>query len=175
MSRPPQTFSPPSMFELGIGTVVIVRYKSGGRVEAGVFLLDVFCLGVKNAFFNQFQEHELPEFFDQMFQGESPEEHSGAWGRKLVEGAEAYARRLGFAPHRDYKLGARVMGGINSKDCKETFVFGCNGKPMFIAGPDDGDSKCDLIMKTLQRKLGPQAFDYLVPIPTESEDEMPEP
>jgi hypothetical protein len=56
MNRPPQTFSPPNLFQLGIGTVVIVRYKSGGRVEAGVFLLDVFCLGVKNAFFNQLHE-----------------------------------------------------------------------------------------------------------------------
>jgi hypothetical protein len=171
MNRPPQTFSPPNLFQLGMGTVVIVRYKSGGRVEAGVFLLDVYCLGVKNAFFHQFHEDELPEFFDKMFQGATPDEHSGAWGRKLVEGAEAYARRLGFAPHRDYKKGARVMGGINSKDCTDTFVFGCNGKPLFIAGPNDGDSKCDLIMRTLERKLGPQAFDYVMPMSMESEED----
>ena len=80
MSRPPQTFSPPNLFELGIGTVVIIRYKSGGRVEAGVFLLDVFCLGVKKAFFDQCHEDELPEFFKEMFQGATPDEHSGAWG-----------------------------------------------------------------------------------------------
>ena len=171
MSRLPQTFSQPNLCKLGIGTVVILRYKSGGRVEAGVFLLDVYCLGVKNAFFNQLYEGELPEFLEGMFQGTRPDEHSGAWGRKLVEGAAAYAQRLGFAPHRDYKKGARVMGGIDSKDCTDTFVYGCNGKPLFIAGPNDGQSKCDLIMKTLERKLGPKAFDYVMPIPLGFEDD----
>lgn len=172
MNPPPQTFFLPTLFQLGMGTVVITRYKSGGRVEAGVFLLDVFCLGVKNAFFHQFHENELPEFFDKMFQGAKPDENSGAWGRKLVEGAEAYARRLGFAPHRDYKKGARVMGGINAKDCTETFVFGSNGKPLFIAGPNDSDSKCDLIMKTLERKLGPKAFDFITPLPGASDEDL---
>lgn len=171
MSRPPQTFSPPNLFEIGIGTVVIIRYKSGGRVEAGVFLLDVFCLGVKNAFFDQCHEDELPEFFKEMFQGATPDEHSGAWGRKLVEGAAAYAQRLGFAPHRDYKKGARVMGGIHSKDCTDTFLYGCDGKPFFIVGPNDSQSKCNLIMKTLERKLGPKAFDYITPISPGFEDD----
>jgi hypothetical protein len=170
MSRPPQTFSPPNLFRLGIGPVMIVRYKSGGRVEAGVFLLDVFCLGVKNALFNQLHEDELPEFSHDMFQGATPDEHSGAWGRKLVEDAAAYARKLGFAPHRDYKKGARVMGGINTKDCTETFVFGCDGKPFYVSGPNESEAKSALIMQILQKKLGHDAFDFMVPLAMKSEE-----
>lgn len=167
MNPPPKTFSEHNMFKIGIGQVIITRYKSDGRVEAGVFLLDVHCLGVKNAFFRQFAAAEFPEFLEGIFKGVyggPPDEHSGAWGRKLVEDAVDYARRLGFAPHPDYKKGARVMGGINPKECSETFVFGSNGKPLFIAGPHDGEAKCNLIMRTLTKKLGPQGFHYLLPL-----------
>ena len=41
---------PKDLFEQGIGWVIVARFKSAGqRVEAGVFLLDVYCLGVKLA------------------------------------------------------------------------------------------------------------------------------
>lgn len=150
--------------------MVITRYKSGGRVEAGVFLLDVFCLGIKNAFFHQLHEDEFPEFLQRMFDDDTPNENSGAWGRKLVESAEAYSRRLGFAPHRDYKKGARVMGGINAKDCAEKFAFGSDGKPFFFAGPNDSDAKCRLILNILERKLGKDRYDFTVPLPGQFEN-----
>jgi len=166
MNQPPKTFCQSNIFEGGMGAVVIVRYKSGGRVEAGVFLLDTYCLGVKNAFFHQCDEAELPDLVQRMCGGGfggPPTEHSGAWGRKLVEGAMEYARRLGFAPHRHYKQAARVLGGINPKDCAETFVFGRDGKPYFIAGPDDGEARCNLILRILTKKLGPQGFVFTMP------------
>ena len=41
---------PTDLFKEGIGWVVIARFKAAGqRVEAGVFLVDVFCLGAKLA------------------------------------------------------------------------------------------------------------------------------
>jgi len=81
-----------------------------------------------------------------------------------VEGAAAYARNLGFAPHRNYKKGARVMGGINAKDCPETFTYGHEGKPFCIAGPNDSDARCQLIIKMLERKCGPQGSNFTVPM-----------
>ncbi|MCX6879625.1 MAG: hypothetical protein NTW21_38340 [Verrucomicrobia bacterium] len=166
MNQLPKTFSQPNLFAGGMGNVVIVRYKSGGRVEAGVFLLDTYCLGVKNAFFHQCHEDAFPDSLERIFKdvdGGLPEEHSGAWGRKLVEEAAAYAQALGFAPHRHYKQAARVFGGIDPKDCAETFVFGSDGKPLFIAGPNDGKAKCNLILRVLTKKLGPQGFHFMVP------------
>lgn len=162
MQKAPTSFSDSRMFETGIGQVVIVRYKGGGRVELGVFLVDVFCLGVKNAFFTQCMEPELEDLLGQLFKGANFEEHSGPWGRKLVEGALEYARKLGFAPHRDYKKAARVMGGIDPKACPENFEFGQNGKPFFIGGPNDNEARCNLIIKVLTKKCGVGGFDFLV-------------
>src|SRR5262245_23564829 len=40
---------PAGLFESGIGTVVVSRKLTDGRIVAAVFLLDVWCLGVKDA------------------------------------------------------------------------------------------------------------------------------
>jgi hypothetical protein len=168
MPQPPKTFCQSGLFESGLGGVLIARYKSGGRAEAGVFLVDTYCLGVKDAFFHQCHEADLPEIVQRTCAsgtGTPPIEHSAAWGRKLVEDAVNYARRLGFAPHRHYKQAARVMGGINPKDCSETFVFGHDGKPLFVGGPHDSQTRCKLIISILTKKLGPPpAFDYIMPL-----------
>ena len=162
----PRTFSRPNLFaEAGLGEVVVIRAKSGGRLECGVFLVDVFCLGVKNAFFTVMEESELERFLADIFRSSDlpPEEHDGAWGRKLVESAVAYAGSLGFAPHRNYKQAARVFGGIDPKACAEVFTFGHNGKPLFIAGPHDSPEKCRRIMAMLERKRGPGGSHFIVP------------
>lgn len=163
MGRQSKTFCESGIFETGIGQVAIVRYKGGGRIEIGVFLLDVFCLGVKNAFFHQCEGEEFDEFFSDLYSGSPVGEHSAAWGRKLVEGALRYARKLGFAPHRDYKKAARVMGGIDPKDCPERFEYGQDGKPMFIGGPHDTQEKCHRIIRILTKKLGADGFHFLIP------------
>ena len=173
MSLPPKTFCAHNLFEVGKGHLVIARYKSDGRVEAGVFLLDVYCLGVKDAFFRQFSAAEFQQFLEEIFLGSCgspPLEYSGAWGRKLVEGAVEYARRLGFAPHPDHKQGAKVMGGINPKECSDVFVFGSDGKPLYVAGPFDREPKRDMVMRTLTKKLGAQGFHFILPLALEGEE-----
>jgi len=67
MNRAPQTFSAPDLFQTGMGVVMIIRHKSGGRLEAGVFLLDTYCLGVKNAFFSQMHESEFDQFTEMTY------------------------------------------------------------------------------------------------------------
>jgi len=38
-----------SMFETGLGSIWISRKLANGKLSVALFLLDVFCLGVKNA------------------------------------------------------------------------------------------------------------------------------
>ena len=163
MNKPTVTYVSTNLFSMGIGEVVVARFKSGGRVEMGVFLVDVYCQGVKNAFFMQGFEADLNELLESMSNAAGPiEEHSGAWGRKLVESAVRYAQQWGISPHRDYKKAARVLGGIDPKDCPETFTFGDNGKPHLIGGPNDSEARCRMILKQLEKKLGKGNYHYTV-------------
>ena len=80
---------------------------------------------------------------------------------KIVREAIAYAKPLGFHPDPGYRDAMLVLGDADLDACKETIPLGRDGKPLFIPGPDD---KVNLIMTKLTRKLGPDGFNYIVPL-----------
>ncbi len=161
MKKAPEAFIEHGIFdEKGMGQVVVCRYKSDGSAEAGVFLVDVWCLGVKSAFYTRFDSPaDQRDKLDRFFRGDVPQPEPGANGRKLVEEVVAYAKSIGFSPCADYKKGARVFGGIQVKDATAHYTFGKDGKPYYISGPHD-DS--DRIVKILTNRLGPSGFYAMV-------------
>jgi hypothetical protein len=84
--------------------------------------------------------------------------------RKLVEGAVAYARGFGFAPHPDYYKACPIFGDIDAAACTEQFEFGKDGKPFFIAGPNETPERCRRIMQILERSCGPGGSTFLIPM-----------
>jgi hypothetical protein len=82
--------------------------------------------------------------------------------RKLVEEAVAYARGFGLPPHPDYEKAKAIFGDIDAGRCQETFVFGREGKPFFVSGPNDSPARCRRIVAALTEHRGLDNFDYLV-------------
>jgi hypothetical protein len=108
LKRALEAFVSSTPFELGMGYVILSRFKSEGRVESGVFLLDTFCLGAKDAMYVQLDIAEYKNNLLKRFTAQNrlePIEPSCA--RKLVEDAVRYAAGLGFQPHPDYWKGSR--------------------------------------------------------------------
>lgn len=171
--RPPEAFHTANLFETGMGHVVVSRFKQEGTlVEAGVFLLDVYCLGVKDAFFTQVGPSEYKDrFLPRVFAQEPGEPMDPSCARKLVEQAIAYAAKLGFAPHPDYKRASRVFGGILWETCPTNFVFGHKGKPFYIRGPYDTEARANYILQQLQRRCGEGNYDYVVALGAPSDFE----
>jgi hypothetical protein len=54
-------------YDQGIGTVIVSRLSSGGMLAVGVYLLDVFCLGVKNFFARLLTREEYHQLLHQHF------------------------------------------------------------------------------------------------------------
>jgi hypothetical protein len=161
--RPPEAFRSANLFDAGIGYVVVSRFKSDGEVESGVFLLDVYCLGVKNAFFSRLNQSEYESrLVQKVFSRDGSQPLTPACGRKLVQDAVAYAQHLGFAPHPDYKKACRVFGGISAAECTEVFTFGKDGRPCFIQGPNDSELFCRKAMTLLTIRCGEGNFDYIL-------------
>ncbi len=153
-----------TLFQDGIGWVVVARFKRGGHwVESGTFLVDALCLGIKNARYdscdlNDYQ-HRIKGYYTSEFSMESVEPECA---RKLIEDAVRYAGSLGFAPHADYKMAARVFGGIQAGQCKQQFVFGRNNKPFYHRGPYETEEQALRIVEHLHRRCGAGNFDSLV-------------
>ena len=157
--RPTEAWHSANLFQSGFGQVIVARFKTNGEAEVGVFLVDTYCLGVKNAFFTRLWTGEYEEkFLQRMDQQEGREAISPACARRLVEGAVNYARSLGLEPHPDYRFGARVFGGIRPEDCDREFVYGHDGKPLFVSSPNDSPAFVNNVMNALTRSGGKDGF-----------------
>jgi len=158
------------LFEDGIGTVVISRKMRNNHIGAGVFLLDVYCLGVKNAYFTLLTENEYPLNIDKMGQNENFKNIHPSCARKLIEQCVNYAKNLGFNPHKDYRLSQKIFGDIDSTACHLRFDFGKEGKPFYISGPNESFERSKKIINTLLQRCGEDNFDYLTTITQNNED-----
>jgi len=145
--------------------VLVVRRSPLGQVAAGLFLVDLACLGVKDAFpavfdsvaeYNQKLRHRTTER-----QAMVPADLNLA--AKIISESIAYARKLGFAPHQDYAPTSILLGNANPDACDVPVPLGGkNGKPFFCSGPYDNVPR---IMAQLERAVGPGGFDFLIGMP----------
>ncbi len=153
---------PANLFEQGLGNLVFSRSLPDGRIALAVFLLDVFCLGVKNAFFGIVGRSEYVKRRNNWLPSENLRPMDPACLRKLVEGGVAYAHDLGFEPHEDYAVARQIFGDAPSSECPTSFEYGHDGKPFYISGPHETATQVRTILDQLQRRLGPGRFDVLV-------------
>lgn len=153
-----------SLWKQGIGHVLLSRSINGGQVAFAVFMVDMFCLGVKNAMWGIRSPSEVDVLAGKLSTGYKIVKLQPECARSLVEGAVEYARNLGFAPHDDYHRAKLLFGDIDAAACTEEFVYGRDGKPYFIAGPDDGPARCQQIIRTLNSRLGPDGHHFLIPV-----------
>jgi hypothetical protein len=164
MKRSHEALRSGNLFDSGCGYLVVSRFKADGRVEAGFFLLDVFCLGVKDAGFHPFSSFaDYQEgLVDRFFPGGNSVRMTPEAARKLTEDAIGYARGLGFSPCADYKKASRVFGGITTVNCDEQFVFGQDDKPLYIQGPFDSPTRVETILRVLESRCGEGGYHYIV-------------
>jgi len=101
--------------ERGLVCVAVARRHRSRRVTVRGYLVDVYCLGMKNALGPQvLNDRDLPEFLETFFaaiqEGQPPLDVPLDLARHLVWGAIDYARGLGFEPHPDFGPAAAIWG-----------------------------------------------------------------
>jgi hypothetical protein len=153
---------PAELFERGIGNLLFSRSLPDGHMAVAAFLLDVFCLGVKNAFVAVVARDEYTRRLSHWSTRESLQPMQPACFRKLVEGGVAYAQDLGFSPHQDYAVASQIFGDLENAPCPTRFVYGHDGKPLYVSGPHETATRVRAIVEQLQHRLGTGNFDYLV-------------
>jgi hypothetical protein len=147
--------------DLGLANVIVARIDDEGGVSAGFFLVDFFCLGVKDAWLlDDTDEGELEEMMERRFSESSMETMHPAWAKKFIEGAVAYAERIGFAPHRDFRKARRVLSGIDAGACTETFAYGHHGRPHYMQGQNDDEERVRRVLAVLDARCGPGGYYF---------------
>lgn len=159
-----EAYWPDDLFNTGIGWVIVARFKSGGRrVLVDVFLVDVFCLGVKMAAYEKCESQDYVQRIREHYRSQFPMVPTDPGSaRRLVEQAVQYAQALGFAPHPDYKKASRVFEGLSGEQRTEQFTFGRQGKPFYCRGPRETEDQARRIVWQLEKRCGPGNYDYMV-------------
>ncbi|WJK33947.1 hypothetical protein [Solwaraspora sp. WMMA2065] len=142
----------------GLVHVLVARQERASRATVCGFLIDVYCLGVKNAIgplpmsigsIDDFRR----EFFSTL--DVSPLVAPLELAQHLVHGSVAYARGLGFEPHPDFGPTAPYLGAPATPT---PIQFGRDGKPLYISGPYDDPHA---IIRTLESTVGAGNFDVV--------------
>jgi len=166
-------WAPTELFDRGMGSVWLSRALPDGDYAVASFLLDTYCLGVKDALYQIVDARKYAELMDWV--RHSPDaplqrEHP-AYVRKLVERAEAYARDLGFEPHKDYKVAKLLFGDIEAGSCPASFTFGQDGKPLYCVGPRDSPTFQRRVIRQLEKRCGAGGYHCLMSMREQEFDE----
>jgi hypothetical protein len=142
------------IFSIGIGTLVLARGGYQGHVTFASFLIDVFCLGIKDVMFAQAEDHQFEEYMD-MSNASSPMiAVDPSYARKLLRELAAWAQSIGFAPHRDFAAMERMFGDVSADASDAVFQFGQEGRPAYIPGPSESASQIRMRTALLDRYVG---------------------
>lgn len=120
--------------EQGLANIFILRQMPNLKFICGVYLVDVFCLGVKDTFCNA----NIPYAGIQTMLAQAgmplvPIDYEDA--RSIIFGGIQFASKHGFSPNQDWKDSKHIVEP--EKPFNDKFEFGSSGKPVYIQGPDD--------------------------------------
>lgn len=160
-----ECLAPTSLFETGIGSILFARYLPNGSIAVSAFVVDVHCLGVKNALFYVMSRAKYEDEFKEgviKANEDSTEKIHPSCAKKIITGAVNYAKNLGFPPHLDYPKASGIFSGVDSKACPEKYEYGKDGKPFYVRGPNESVPQANKIVNNLFKKCGEGNFDYIV-------------
>ena len=143
-----------TLFEIGIGHVIVARALPTGLIGCAHFLVDTFCLGIKDVFYIEVSRSELSAHLDEQDSVDRLIDIEPAYARKLILDAAAYAAGFGLAAAQGTPAIEAIFGDVDPGACTHTFTFGQDGEPCFIAGPNDTPARVRAIRKILEKSHG---------------------
>ena len=143
----------------GLAQIFVTRVE-GNQYLVGSYLVDYWCLGVKNVLrprkLNRTKYEALVKKTYSQFQ-QNYREITLQQAQAIIFGAVEYAQKLGLKPHRDWTTSKDHLG--QPSENLLPIEFGRQGKPFYVSGPYDNSHK---IVAKLRETVGEGNFDYLM-------------
>ncbi len=145
---------------MGLVEVLVAREQPDGDICFGVYLVDTFCLGLKNTFANASfsRSRYQSEVRNKVFRAGKPVECSIELAQQMIYQSIEYAEQFGFEPEKDFMLSQYLLAPRGELEEPYDLTFGKDGKPFFISGPNDNVAR---ILRQLEKTAGPGNYDYL--------------
>lgn len=148
----------------GLVQVVVARKLPTGALVTGVYLVDIFCLGLKDTFYDA--NVSVGEYRDGLLKTLDSmmpmEKCKPELAHQLIYQAIDYAAQFGFKPNRDFRVSQYILEERGKLPEPHDIKFGRNGKPFFVQGPHDN---VRAIIAQLERAAGQGNYDTLIVMP----------
>lgn len=145
----------------GMVPVVLRRRGPGGRVAVALFLVDCWCLGVKDCSGQLLSPEEAREKLDWLDDRANLHRCSAGEGKSIVDAGVEYADSMGLHPHADFKNIYSIWGDVQAESLPDDIEFGMNGRPTYIVGPYDDPHRQQRIVEALRGSVGDGHFDWI--------------
>jgi hypothetical protein len=145
--------------DAGMSNVIVARKAFDGSIIAGVYLVDIWCLGVKDAYSRKkLDSDDLRYLCNTIAQAsDGVMEISYEDARSIILGSVNYAAKIGIQPHPDWNSNSNMVEPARAFEDK--FEFGKDGKPYYVAGPYDKN-----VAKKYIEKVAAAGGDYTAPL-----------
>ncbi len=145
--------------ELGISPIHVVRKLTETTYVLISYLIDFWCLGLKDAFINYgLTYYDLQSIFQK---GPSLISLPYEEARELILGSIDFARDIHIEPHSSWE-GVVTSFIEATQPHKKQFTFGKEGSPFYVAGPKD---YIKYNLQDIAKKVKKAGGDYIINIP----------
>ena len=148
-----------SVFDIGMGTLILARGATPHHLALSSFLIDVFCVGIKDVIFESVESEVFEMYMEATDAGSPMISVDPSYARKLMRDLAAWSQSIGFAPHRDFAAVERIFGDTSADASDAVFRFGRDGKPTYIPGPNDTAPLIQRRIAQLQKYLGDDGIE----------------
>lgn len=144
----------------GIAQIIIMRRHINNNVTAGIYLIDLYCVGVKDTFFLfNIDERELMSSLSGMEDLSQFKEFDYVIAHNMIYGSIEFASEFGIEPHKDFKLTAMILEEDSDDIPLIDIEFGKKGVPVLIC--DSDHPKLNYYLNQLNRFAGEGNYIYL--------------
>jgi len=117
----------------GIANVVVYGTTADGRHALGVFLVDAWCVGLKDAWGRvQILRDDFDELFKQWEDRLPMQRISADHARRLVAGAIRFSRQIGFKLPSGWEKWAKIFGELGDVASADLSAFGKDGGVFYV-------------------------------------------
>jgi len=154
---------------VGEGHVIVTRNHTGGRISLAFFLVDIWCVGVKDSFYRlRMEDYEVDEMID----------HAGIFrecsyneAHNWIYGAIAYAEDAGIEPDKSFALTQYFLEEDTDDIPIIEYEFGKYGQPLLVA---HSHLEASRYLPLLQKNLGEGKFKYIIKDDDSEDDDFEE-
>lgn len=152
--------------KIGGGHVIVSRIHTGGRISVAVYLIDTWCVGVKDTFYElRMEDYEFNEMIGsyRLSLHECSYDEAHNW----IYGAVAFAEEAGIEPNKNFKLTQYMLEEDNDNIPFIEYEYGKDGKHTLVA---QSRLEASRYLPLLEKNLGKGNYDFIL-IPDDNVDE----